>query len=725
LRPGVQVPRTVSDLLTLLDCVTSPSIVATADKAGRLAGMLQEAFEDTTMDCESVMPKILKRLRSKIEEVCTACDPSDTDVHPAVAEDNDEAGSSSRLFTTMQHHASLRLFAAMTLAAVRRHTASFAAAVCSPATRACTALVPTLVKVLDAYKNQNDITGDSYLASVNCAEVLACMAGAHAPIYHPVLLANNVLPAVVHAACVVKTAFKLSPFHNTRHRIMLQASVTMIQAFGKATTELHPSLFTTLKKLLDVVRLSHADCAAVAGQVFACCNALLPRLLDQEATRAPVFHEHFDGFISPLVFIATTRGFPMQAPTASMLADIIRAAVASRCCTEVLELIVQALATAQLAGDNPYGCRSEISVLFLKGFADTTPQLEQLSAVATQRFLRWFAGVSPAILLEYCHLGGPTMRLVTGFVPVVIGLMRKHSPNTSVAALCCQALLPFVDKYAGVVDLSVTAPAAAAIASVLDAAGWCQPPVVPDDLDCQDYSDLFLSNCCLVLEYLAVQERSRPIAATEPSVCLVAVKSLCSMVVRMCTAGVVIDAIDDLRCILRFFDLLSMNPANHAALKSCDLGFLLGFTQLLDMMAIMPHRAVDHLAEVARGMCMCLWHLYSSTECFGAEDARCLTAASHMLDYMRLGFPRAEFMAKVQQAQAQQRRWTGLRMGWVGAVGQHQGALHDTLRAAELELQAAQEEAEEAGTSDGSEEDTADDTEEEDVVPARKLVRRA
>ena len=57
---GAQVPRTASDLLTLLDRVTSPSIVATADKAGRLAGMLQEALEDTTMDCESAMPKILK-----------------------------------------------------------------------------------------------------------------------------------------------------------------------------------------------------------------------------------------------------------------------------------------------------------------------------------------------------------------------------------------------------------------------------------------------------------------------------------------------------------------------------------------------------------------------------------------------------------------------------------------------------------------------------------------
>jgi hypothetical protein len=208
----------------------------------------------------------------------------------------------------------------------------------------------------------------------------------------------------------------------------------------------------------------------------------------------------------------------------------------------------------------------------------------------------------------------------------------------------------------------------------VDASGL--PAVIRKEL----YDRRFTAVCCTMLKSLEFQIMlHKPFEDDRPSPCLSLVQPLCDLIqqyMKYKPSWWWTDVCE----VVELFRQLADDPDNHAILTSPSRGCVGVLTQML------------HSGITSPCLVHCAWALYENADEFSAEDVQCLEAMERFIGpYEPIGyiaFGLEGFAAKMTLARGQQRRWTQLRAGWIGAVGCHQAVMASTL-AAEAALEAA------------------------------------
>jgi hypothetical protein len=702
-----QVPRATEDLQPYLDGF----VTEMAANAGAPTDAMRDALRKAVLDfvggpdadcCQSVL-SVFAWLQKMIEGATMSATAA------IVALDSTSAA---------RHHAALRLFTEVLWHPVSRHR------VRGPdgqarILQACAALVKALVAVLAhaATSRRFFITLDVYYAAESCSKVLYLLS--HDAACWPILLEARALYAINASADIVADVLK--PWmclgaRNEQHIAMLSHAITMITNMLKAPGDLDLSLYTASKVVLVAVRKYHCSVASLVVAACECCISVFARALKLDhVVEAELEHEtnfmmYFET-LANLVFHRWDKS-AVAVGAAQTLVRMMLDAAASKHAVALVDLVVFALTEErpvfdQVSESSPIA--SKVLEVLIDGFAEVLPVIEQFDeGDAVRRLLtivQWFVRTKYDMPVETAERKA---RSLGRFVPTMTVLMRKYSTNLLVAAECCDALFPFGHMCDAVVDLKLFAPVASVITDVIVSIG-CNLVGFS-----ASYRNNFLWSGLRVMQALVGLEKKN--ASTVPSVTLPAVQPLCSLAVQLVRRRK-----HEVGYIIEFFMALSSRGECHDALRSKSQGYLDGLTGLLHVMHAIGMDALVGYERILNGIYNCLWKLYEHVECFSAEDVACLSYASCALRLFFRRPPTAElFEAKAQLAQTQHRRWTDLRMSWVGAVAQHQAQLHDTLRAAELELQAALAEEED-------EDADADADADADVVtaPAHKLARRA
>jgi hypothetical protein len=695
-----QVPRATEDLQSYLDGF----VTEMAANAGAPTDAMRDALRKAVLDfvggpdadcCQSVL-SVFAWLQKMIEGATMSAEAA------IVALDSTSAA---------RHHAALRLFTEVLWHPVSRHR------VRGPdgqarILQACAALVKALVAVLAHAATPHCYeTLDVFHAAVPCTQVLLQLS--YDAACWPCLLDARALCAITAAAAAVAEVLKPPKCRppmfqrNLQHCDMLSHAITMVTNMAEAPGELDLSLYKASKVLLAAVRKYHWGLEDLPLSAFKCCTSVfarvlqLDRVVEQELDQETNFMAYFE-ILGNFVFHPWGQS-RVVVGAAQALVRMMLDAAASKHAVALVDLIVFAFTEELSFGQS---VRFEVLDVLTDGFAQVLPAIEQFEAFTVRRFSRilvWLARPSNDSRFETCRRKAQSL---ARFVPTMALLMRKYSDNFLVIAQCCEVLYPLGHEYGAFVDFKLLAPAASAIADVIVAVGCNLVGPAAASLRVDHDMSSFLWSCVRVLQSLATLEETN--GFTEPSVTLPAVQPLCHLALQL-----VHERKHDVEYIVGFFQVLTRRRESHDALRSSSQGCLDGLTRLLDIVHAVPR--VEEYGLMVSYIVTCLSRVYEFVECFSAEDVACMSAALRVLQHGNLvNIGPAAFRAKVQLAQTQHHRWTDLRKSWVGAVGQHQAQLHDTLRAAELELQAALAEEE-------------DEDADADVVtaPAHKLARRA
>jgi hypothetical protein len=449
-----------------------------------------------------------------------------------------------------------------------------------------------------------------------------------------------------------------------------------VDAAATTGTAMDPYMLEALWKGLLVNINMHHDCEVVELETLACCKAVLGRVMDVAD------HWLLHGVLQKVATMtAWNRTYPNRivVEAAQVLASVLvlvactehAAAVTSKVLDVMVRVEVDSCAWKEV------WIGTEVKDVLCEALCGV-PQVvfvEQLDTDATMRFLTW---------VSRCQDRFAPKRSCR-FLPVVLDIMARPVVVLEVVHKCCAILSGFCAIWSSSLDGGLVA----ATPSIVDAvhrllaspAAWASvdasglPAVIRKEL----YGRRFTTVCCTMLKSLEFQIMAqKPLEDDRPSPCLSLVQPLCDLIqqyMKYKPSWWWTDVCE----VVELFRQLAYDPDNHAILTSPSWGCVGVLTQLL------------HSETASPCLVHCAWALYENAEEFSAEDVQCLEAMDRFIgayyEPWARGIPEG-FAAKMTLARGQQRRWTQLRTGWIGAVGCHQAVMASTL-AAEAALEAA------------------------------------